>query len=520
MNSRRVLVVEDDEGLRHLIKKGLVKAGFEASGAALGDEAIGRVSADAELVLLLDQKLPDMAGTEIIARLGELGLRVPFIVMTGQGDEKLAVEMMKLGASDYLVKGMDLLDLLPAALERLFRERETEMKLLAAEKTLREREAQLLQAQKLESVGRLAGGVAHDFNNMLGVILGHTELALAKLDEEHPVTADLVEVRKAAERSTDLTRQLLAYARKQTITPKVLDLNVTVDGMLRMLGRLMGEEVELIWRPAEGLWPVCMDPGQIDQIMSNLCVNARDAMTGHGRITIETAPVHRHDDFQLDHPGVKPGDYLLLRVTDNGFGMDEPTLDRLFEPFFTTKAVGLGTGLGLATVYGIVRQNDGFITVQSQPGKGSTFSIYLPRYRGPGKEDAPEMAPAEPKPGHETILVVEDETTILEMIRTMLEAFGYRVLAASTPGEAIRLAQTWRGEIHLLMTDVIMPEMNGRDLARTMLSLFPDMKRVFMSGYTADVIAHHGVLDEGVFFLQKPFTMKMLANRIREALER
>ena len=366
---RRVLVVEDDEGLRNLICKTLNKAGFETRGVHQGGEAAGIVENDPALVLLLDQRLPDMSGSDLVTLLGERGVKAPFIIMTGQGDERLAVEIMKLGAADYLVKGVDLLDLLPATLERLFRELETKRQLAETERILREREAQLLQAQKMESVGRLAGGVAHDFNNMLGVILGHTELALKKMEPSHPGVADLTEVRKAAERSTDLIRQLLAYARKQTITPKVLDLNQTVEGMLRMLMRLIGEDIELVWRPAEDLWPVCMDPSQLDQIMTNLCVNARDAVSGHGRIIIETARVVEAEDFHLLYPGVTPGDYVQLSIEDNGCGMDDFTVKQLFEPFFTTKGVGKGTGLGLSTVYGIVRQNEGYIHVESELGK-------------------------------------------------------------------------------------------------------------------------------------------------------
>jgi len=516
---RRVLVVEDDDGLRNLIQRALKKLGFVVEGVSSGGEAFDCIDTDSRLVMLLDQKLPDMAGSDLVSRLKDHGLPVPFIVMTGQGDERLAVEMMKLGAADYLVKSMDLLDLLPTALDRVFRELETEGKLALAEKTLREREAQLRQAQKLESVGRLAGGVAHDFNNMLGVILGHTELALSKIEDKHPVTSDLIEVRKAAERSVGLTRQLLAYARKQAIAPVVLDINETVEGVLRMLSRLMGEEIELIWKPAEGVWPILMDPGQLDQVVTNLCINARDAITWHGHIRIETALVHHHDDFMSTYKGVSPGEYVLIQVADDGCGMDYLTQDKLFEPFFTTKAVGLGTGLGLSTVYGIVKQNEGFITVESKLGCGSVFRIFLPRYRGPQEQVLPEAIASQHASAHETILVVEDEAAVLDMTRIMLEAFGYCVLAAATPGEAVRLAQFHEGEIHLLLTDVIMPEMNGRDLSRTILALYPHMKRVFMSGYTADVIAHQGILDDGVFFLQKPFSMKQLAAKIREALE-
>ena len=380
-------------------------------------------------------------------------------------------------------------------------------------------ETQLQQSQKMESVGRLAGGVAHDFNNMLGVILGHTELALMKMVPGQPLYNNLTEIRKAAERSAELTRQLLAFARKQTVVPKVLDMNETVSGMLKMLKRLIGEDIDLNWQPKENLWPVKVDPSQIDQILANLCVNARDAIAGVGKMTIETRNITIDKGFCAAHAGFIPGEYVLIAVSDNGCGMDKETLSHLFEPFFTTKGIGQGTGLGLATVYGAVKQNNGFINVYSEPGKGTTFNIYLPRHKGKSGQtltEAPEVPAAR---GHETILLVEDEPAILEMTTTMLEMKGYKVLAAGTPGEAIRLAREHAGEIHLLMTDVVMPEMNGRDLAKNLLSLYPQLKRLFMSGYTANVIAHHGVLDEGVYFIQKPFSISELTAKVREALE-
>jgi len=380
-------------------------------------------------------------------------------------------------------------------------------------------EAQLHQAQKMESVGRLAGGVAHDFNNMLGVILGHAEVALGRVGRDHPAHVHLVEIHKAAGRSANLTRQLLAFARKQTIAPKVLDLNETIEGILKMLRRLIGEDIQLAWQPEAGLWPVRVDPSQIDQILANLCLNARDAIADVGKLTIETANSDFDADYCAAHAGFVPGEYVRLAVSDDGCGMDEETLAHVFEPFFTTKTVGEGTGLGLAMVYGIVKQNDGFINVCSEPGHGTTFTIYLPRYVGKAEQARGEDAGEPLVRGQETILLVEDERAILEMTTEMLELHGYVVVAALTPGEAIRMAREHTGDIHLLMTDVVMPEMNGRDLAKNLLSIYPHIKRLFTSGYTADLIAHRGVLDDGVHFLQKPFSMKGLAAKVREALE-
>ena len=394
----------------------------------------------------------------------------------------------------------------------------TERKNAEAEKA--NLQAQFLQSQKMESVGRLAGGVAHDFNNMLGVILGHTEIAMERVDPTQPLYSDLRAIRNAAERSSDLTRQLLAFARKQTVSPKVLDLNKTVAGMLKMLRRLIGEDIHLVWTPGVKLWPVKIDPSQIDQILANLCVNARDAIAGVGKVTIETTNIAFDEVYCADHAGFVPGEYVLLAVSDNGCGMDKETQNKLFEPFFTTKETGKGTGLGLATVYGIVKQNRGFINVYSEPGQGTTFKIYLSRYAGKAEEIRPAEAAGPVIRGQETILLAEDEPDMLELTATLLKMQGYAVLAAGTPGEAIRLAREHAGEIHLLITDVVMPKMNGRDLAKNLLALYPDLKRLFMSGYTADVIAHHGVLDEGVHFIQKPFSRKDLAAKVREALDR
>ncbi len=379
-------------------------------------------------------------------------------------------------------------------------------------------QAQLVQAQKMESVGRLAGGVAHDFNNMLGVILGSAEMALDETSPADPQYADLKEIHKAAKRSSDLTRQLLAFARKQTISPKVLDLNGTVEGMLKMLRRLIGEDIVLSWLPGSRLWRIKMDPSQVDQILANLCVNARDAVSGTGRVVIETKNIALEEAQCPERNGFLPGEYVLLSVSDNGCGMDRQTLAHLFEPFFTTKGIGQGTGLGLATIYGIVKQNGGYIDVESEPGRGTTFSIYFPRNISQADTPADVKTGSPAERGHETILLVEDEAAMLNMAKTMLERLGYRVLPCRTAVEAERLAMEHAGEIDLLITDVIMPDMNGKELAERLTSRYPNMSSLFTSGYTADVIGHHGVLKEGVHFIPKPFSRKDLACKIRDAL--
>jgi signal transduction histidine kinase len=380
-------------------------------------------------------------------------------------------------------------------------------------------EAQLQHAQKMESVGRLAGGVAHDFNNMLEVILGRAELALQHVDPGQPLHEDLKEIQLAASRSADLTRQLLAFARRQIIAPTVLDLNETVEHTLSLLRRVIGEDIDLVWRPGKNAWRVKLDPSQLDQILANLCVNARDAIAGVGKVTIETENTILDDTYCAHHLGAVSGEYVRLAVSDNGCGMDDRRQARLFEPFFTTKAMGHGTGLGLSTVYGIVKQNDGFIDVCSTPGVGTAFTIYLRRHPdGDGVAQTPG-APDPDRRGHETILVVEDDLAVLQVTTRMLAGRGYTVVAASTPAEAARLAREYPGTIDLLVTDVVMPEMNGRDLAQHLLSLRPNLKCLFTSGYTADVIANHGALNDGVCFLHKPFSIHQLAAKVREALE-
>jgi PAS domain S-box-containing protein len=388
-----------------------------------------------------------------------------------------------------------------------------------AEEEREKLQTQLIQAQKMDSIGRLAGGVAHDFNNMLGVIIGHAELALMKIGPDEPVRAGLKEIQKAAQRSADLTRQLLAFARKQTVDLKVLDLKETVESALKMLRRLIGENISLSWFPCKDLATIKMDPSQIDQILVNLCVNARDSIPGTGKIIIETDSVSLDEAYCSRHTGFVPGDYIQLVVSDTGCGMDAKALSLLFEPFYTTKETGKGTGLGMAMVYGIVKQNNGFINVYSEPDKGTTFRLYFPRCTDQADLQGGKVWHDAPSLGNETILLVEDGAMILDITRTMLETQGYTVLAAATPEEAINLAKEHGGEIDLLLTDVIMPEMNGRDLSRHILGYYPNIKSMFMSGYTADIIAHHGVLDEGVHFIQKPFSMKDLGAKLREALE-
>ncbi len=382
-----------------------------------------------------------------------------------------------------------------------------------------ELEQQYRQAQKMESIGRLAGGVAHDFNNMLQVVLGNAELAIRELPKESPLRDSLIEIERAAERSAVLTQRLLGFARKQTARPRVMDLNESILGILDMLHRLISEEIDLVWKPGSELWSVHLDPTQLDQILANLLVNAHDAIGGVGSVTVETANKTIDEAYCSYHQGFAPGEYAMLAVSDNGCGMDKETLAHIFEPFYTTKEMGKGTGLGLATIYGIVKQNGGFINVYSEPGQGTTFKIYLPRSQDETVEPEKPQLEAPIRSTGETVLIVEDDEAALRLSKWMLEELGHTVITANTPGKALQLAKQHEGAIHLLLTDVVMPEMNGQELFKRLHSDCPEMKCLYMSGYTANIIAHDGILDPRVCFLSKPFSLLELGLKVREALE-
>ncbi len=392
------------------------------------------------------------------------------------------------------------------------------LRLKAANHALREKDEILESARKMDAVGRLAGGVAHDFNNMLNVILGHAELALADLPPESDLRDEMEQILKAGERSAALTRQLLAFARKQTVSPRSIDLNRQIRGMLTMLRRLIGEEIELSFEPSPDTGTTVIDPSQLDQILANLAVNARDAIDGVGKVTVRTARVKLDERSQHGDRQLAPGEYVSLRVADTGAGMDEETRSRLFEPFFTTKKLGVGTGLGLSTVYGIVGQNQGIIRVKTEPGVGTEFEILLPGSSDEQVEIVDDEQDLAPPASGERILLVEDEPTVLKLAELMLTRAGYEVKCAITASVAIDVAKA-EGPFELLITDVIMPEMSGREVYRELSRLQPGLRCLYVSGYTADVIAERGVLPQGTFFLQKPFSMDELANKVRSVLD-
>ena len=393
---------------------------------------------------------------------------------------------------------------------------------LAIQRDITERkvlEGQLRQAQKMEAVGRLAGGIAHDFNNLLTIIAGYSDMMLSRLAADDPLRAHVSEIRIAGDRAASLTRQLLAFSRQQVLAPQVLDLNAVVANMDKMLRRLIGEHIDLVTVCEKRLWHVKADPGQLEQVIMNLAVNARDAMPKGGKLTLETANVELDGAYARAHVAVKPGRYIMLAVSDTGCGMDSETQSHLFEPFFTTKERGKGTGLGLSTVYGIVKQSGGNVWVYSELGRGATFKVYLPQVDEPLEEPRPVEARAVPARATETVLVVEDEVSVRSLVRGVLESRGYRVLEACHGADALSISDQHGGPIHLLLTDVVMPEMSGRDLASRVMPRRPEIRVLYMSGYTDDAIVHNGVLDAGTAFLQKPFTPDALARKVREVLD-
>jgi signal transduction histidine kinase/CheY-like chemotaxis protein len=391
---------------------------------------------------------------------------------------------------------------------------------LAAQMAERKKlEQQFLQAQKMEAIGRLAGGVAHDFNNLLTAIIGYSDLVLMRTPPDDPLRNDLDEIRKAGERAATLTQQLLAFSRKQILQPKLIDLNTTVIDTTRMLRRLVGEDVEMVTVLKQGLWQVKADPGQIEQVLMNLAVNARDAMPGGGKLTVETANSNLDEGYAGSHLSVAPGKYVMLAVSDTGCGMDSHTQAQIFEPFFTTKEQGKGTGLGLATVYGIVKQSGGHVWVYSEVGRGTTFKVYLPQACGEADALESQSQSMTIPRGMETVLLVEDDLQVSKFAAQVLGELGYRVIVASNGTEALEVASSARAEINLVLTDVVMPKMGGKQLADELRSLTPDVKVLFISGYTQDAIVNHGILDPGIAFLHKPFTPGELARKVRQALD-
>ena len=510
----RVLVVEDDEEDYLLTRRLLIgnkRAEFQVTWVRTYDAALEALHAPCD-VCLVDYRLGAENGLALIEKAIVDGYSGPMILLTGQGDHEVDVEAMKAGAADYLAKDQ----ITPQLLERVIRH---SIERKSAAVALRRSEEQLRQSQKMEAIGSLAGGVAHDFNNLLSVILSYSELLAADLKADDPMRADLEEINGAGLRAADLTRQLLMFSRQHVPQSTIVNLNETFVGMEKMLRRVIGEDIELTSLSATTPCMIKIDPGQVEQIIMNLSVNARDAMPQGGKLTIETAEVFLEAAYVSQHVGARVGPHVMLSVSDNGTGMDRATQARMFEPFFTTKESGKGTGLGLATVFGIVQQQGGTVWVYSELGVGTTIKVYLP-----AADQSAVVSVAAPLlerrtlRGLETILLVEDEEKVRVLTRTILRKYGYTILEAQNGGDAFLLCEQHPATIHLLLTDVVMPRMSGRQLAERLRVLRPEMKVLYMSGYTNDAVVRHGILDSTIAFLQKPITPEALARKVRETL--
>jgi two-component system cell cycle sensor histidine kinase/response regulator CckA len=507
-----VLVVEDSEDDSRLSLRELERAGYEISHVRTDTEAALRAALAQRRwdLVLSDYNVPGFGGPAALAIVRELHPMLPFIFVSGTIGEETAVAAMRAGANDYVMKG-NLKRLVPA-IERELREAAVRLERQGLE-------SQLRQSQKMEAIGRLAGGVAHDFNNLLTAIMGYGQLMAVRMKPDDPARHDTEEILKAATRAALLTRQLLAFSRREIIQPRLLDLNVIVSEMGKMLRRLIGESIDLAVVPGENLWAVKADPGHMEQVLMNLSVNARDAMREGGRLTIETSNIDLGGVYVGEHVGVKPGAYVLLAVSDTGTGMDEETKAQIFEPFFTTKGPESGTGLGLSTVYGIVQQWEGAIQVYTEVGWGSSFKVYLPRAAGTAEPVAQAGNLTEVPRGSETVLLVEDQDAVAAVIKATLHLCGYRVLEAHNGSEALALLERHDGPLHLLVTDIVMPMMGGSELAGRLREFRPETRVLFISGFSERAYSAHGGPDTGFAYLQKPFMPESLARKVREVLD-
>lgn len=509
-----VLIADDDRSMLLLLRAALEQVNFEVLEVTDGSQAVESFRRYRPDMVLLDVLMPGLDGFETCAALRGLpgGSYVPIVMVTVMEDIDSINRAYELGATDFITKPINW-GLLGHRVRYLLRANQ--------EFILRKKlEEQLHRSQKMEAIGRLAGGVAHDFNNILTAITGYSDILMSGLAEDDPLREDLEEIKRASERATSLTRQLLAFCRMEAQQQRVINLNDVVADLGKMLQRLIGENIDLATDLDPGLGTVKADPEQMEQLLMNLVINARDAMPQGGVLSIDTANVWLDENFTKQHVNLHPGPYVTLSISDTGIGMDGETQARIFEPFFTTKECGKGTGLGLSMVYGIVKQSQGHIEVSSESGGGSTFRIYLPVSNGPVKE--PKVSPAPARDvchrGTETILLVEDDQIVRQVTRKMLQHRGYQVLEAGTPGEALEIKEQHPGPIHLLLTDLVLPGMTGKDLAAHWASLTPQTKVLFMSGYAEDV-ALHGQTGEGATFIQKPFKIDTLTAAVRQVLD-
>jgi two-component system cell cycle sensor histidine kinase/response regulator CckA len=507
-----IVFVEDSELDVELEERELRKAGlqFTSRRVETSEDLLAELTGCKADLIISDYTLPRLDGLTALRLSHKSCPDTPFIFVSGTIGEDRAANSLKEGATDYVVKGR--LNRLAHVVQRALQEAKDRI----AHRTLEE---QLRQSQKMEAIGRLAGGVAHDFNNMLTVITGYSQIALERIPPDSPLYEFISEILKAGDRAAALTKQLLAFSRKQVLQHRILDLNATVSDMERMLRRIIGDNIVLATTLTREAARIKTDPGQVEQVILNLAINARDAMPEGGRLTIATARVNLDEAYVKNHPEVHPGDYILLEVTDTGIGMSEEIQSHIFEPFFTTKLPGLGTGLGLSTVFGIVAQSGGHIVVESEPGKGACFRVYFPWVADSVQDGYPVLKPPSTVSGTETVLLVEDEEIVRKLARSVLENKGYTVLEAPNGAAAIAFCNEYPGPIHLLITDIMMPEMSGRELAVYLRASKPKARIIYMSGYAEDAVAHHGALDRETPFLPKPFSMIHLLTKVREVLD-
>ena len=553
---RSILVIDDETTIRRAIAVFLSDQGYDVREAPDGRAGLACFRRDNPDVILVDLRMPEIDGLEVLRVVAEESPQTPTIVISGTGVMAHAVEALHRGAWDYVLKPIQDMGVLEHSvvkvieraelirenrahqerLEEQIKQRTAELESanralteqiderMRAEDERRSLEAQLRHAQKMEAVGQLAGGVAHDFNNVLTAILGNAELAERSIESFVPpdsrATEALKQIEQSALRAAGLTRQLLAFSRRQVSQPRVIDLNRTLIDMDGMLRRLLTENIHLTMHNPPAVGNIRIDPGQMEQVIMNLVVNARDAMPNGGKLIIETADANLDDAYGALHAEAKPGPHVMLSVSDTGVGMTGETQERVFEPFFTTKVFGRGTGLGLAMVYGIVQQVGGHITVYSEPGRGTTFKVFVPMVElaaEPAEVRGDDIAAPH---GTETLAVCEDDPLVRNLMIQILEGAGYGVMGAEDGEQTLNRVRECDGKVSLLITDVIIPDMNGQELSETVRSIVPGIKTLFVSGYTANVIAHHGVLDEGVEFLEKPFNRQSLLRRVRELLDR
>ncbi len=515
----RVLLADDSENDVLIVLHSLRKAGYEPVYERVWtpNAMQGALQKQAWDMVISDYEMPGFGGFEALELVKASGQDIPFILVSAVVSEETAVAAMKAGAHDFIMKRK--LARLAPAIERELREAQTRAAKKAAEAALRESEEQLRQAQKLEAVARLAAGVAHDFNNILTAIGGHSEMLLRQLQVGDSKRKNAEQIEKCASMAAALTRQLLTFSHKQAIEPKVLKLNDVIQNVQKMLQRLIGEDIEFSTKLDPVAGHIKADPGQIEQVVMNLTVNARDAMPNGGKVLVSTANLTL-DRTVSARSGLTPGKYVVLAVTDTGTGMTEEVKAHIFEPFFTTKPLGKGTGLGLATCFGIVKQSSGHIEVDTKVGKGTTFKVYFPQVDAPMDPVAVEKPVTEVAGGTETLLLAEDEAIVRELAVTSLRERGYTVIEARNGAEALRLAHEHHGKVDLILTDVVMPVMGGREMADAVRESYPGIKILFTSGYSDEVIVSHGVLRKGINFIQKPYRGDNLARRVREVLDR